>query len=124
MKTEKYSMAFDLLAQLAIALNQHPMNKHACCWVHQVDEHWTIAINGHKVPKEAMLPGGGGAITVEPYHCYVEFNGFPAGSFNPFGGVIAAGECANEGTFIKAIQAAIDRSHQPAAKQPTVLFEE
>jgi len=32
---------------------------------------------------------------VPPFNCYVEFNGWPAGVFNPFGGIIAAGELAN-----------------------------
>jgi hypothetical protein len=115
--SEKYSRAFDLIAQLCIALNEHPLTKHAGCWVHQIDDHWAIAINGHEVPKEATLPGGATdsvPINVEPYHCYVEYNGWPAGIFNPFGGVIAAGEGANEGTFIKAIQAAIEQLGQPA----------
>ena len=38
---------------------------------------------------------------------YVEYNGFPAGLLTPMGdGCIAAGEAANEDTFIAALRRA------------------
>jgi hypothetical protein len=36
----------------------------------------------------------------------VEYNGLPAGIFNPRGGVIAAAEGADEATFIEALERA------------------
>jgi hypothetical protein len=36
---------------------------------------------------------------LEPYQAMVEFNGFPAGIIDPNGGVLAAGDAANEDTF-------------------------
>lgn len=44
-------------------------------------------------------------VTVEPFHCYIEFNGWPAGVVAPWGGVIAAGDVANEAAFLAAVKA-------------------
>jgi hypothetical protein len=42
-------------------------------------------------------------IDVAPFESYIEFNDWPVGMITPFGGIIAAGECANENTFIEAL---------------------
>jgi hypothetical protein len=97
------SLAMDLVAQLAIKLKAHPMHKHPGCWEHQVDENWRIAVNGHRDPRNTS-----DGLTVPPFECYVEFNGWPAGFINPFGGVLAAGAAANEDTFIQAVRDAIE----------------
>ena len=90
--------AFAKLCDMAIALGAAPMNKHAACWEHQVDAQWWVAFNGHPEAKETSK-----GHQVEPFHCYVEYNGWPAGIFMPYGGCIAAGEGANENTFIAAL---------------------
>lgn len=41
----------------------------------------------------------------DDYQAKVTWCGWPAGIITPNGGVIAAGECANEDTFIEAIEA-------------------
>lgn len=48
---------------------------------------WKIALNG------------------KDFQAKIEFNGWPAGIIDPHGGIIAAGEAANEDTFIAAIEA-------------------
>lgn len=93
--------AFIRLLELGIALNIKPLNQQEACWEHAVDDHWWICINGHK---EARKNSKGFA--VPPFECVVEWNGWPAGMFGPGGGIIAAGACANEGTFIDALIAA------------------
>lgn len=93
--------AFAVLCSLGMAMGAAPLNKHAGCWEHQVDGQWWLAVNGHK---EAKTTSKGQS--VEPFHCYVEYNGWPAGVFTPYGGIIAAGEGANERTFLLAMQRA------------------
>lgn len=93
--------AFARLCDMAIALGAAPMTKHAGVWEHQVDKQWWVAFNGH-TEKKTTSKGQ----EVDPYHCYVEYNGWPAGIFMPYGGFIAAGEGANETTFIAALQRA------------------
>lgn len=99
-KIEQICTAFDRIAELGIVLGVSPLNKIDGCWECQIDEHWWIAVNGHKT---AIKTSDG--IKVEPYTCFVKFNGWPAGVFDPVnGGVIAAGTLANEDAFIKAIE--------------------
>lgn len=96
--------AFSRIADLCMALDQHPLTKHARCWEHQVDEHWWISVNGHPEPVE-----NSDGFEVAPYNCVVKFNGWPAGYFDPRGGIIAAGAAANEESFLAALKAAKDR---------------
>ena len=42
---------------------------------------------------------------IEPYYAHVSWNGFPAGIICAFGGVIAAGELANESAFCEWLEA-------------------
>ena len=103
-RTEEICVAFMKLADLAAMLGVAPLNKVKGCWECQIDKQWWIAVNGHN---EAIKASND--IEVEPFNCYVEFNGFPAGAFNPMGGgFLAAGELANEDTFIKAIEDRIE----------------
>lgn len=101
--TQQVCEAFDLIAQLCIAMNEHPLTKHAGCWECVIDGRWKIAVNGHDEPKVSSLNPEG----IDPFHCHVEYNGWPAGILNPYGGVIAAGAAANEDAFIKAIRTKI-----------------
>lgn len=99
-KTERICVAFDSIAKLSIVLGTAPLNKVKDCWECRIDKHWWIAVNGHK---ETVKTSKG--IEIPAFNCYVEFNGFPAGIFSPInGGFLAAGELANEDTFIKAIE--------------------
>lgn len=98
--------AFCRVAELCEALGEHPISKYPGCWEHTVDERWKIAVNGHKEPKKCSLSD----VPVEPFNCYVTFNGWPAFIFNPYGGAGAAGEAANENTFIEALIAATERA--------------
>lgn len=108
MGTKSISEVFAKLADLAIALGITDINKLEGCWEHNVDEHWFITINGHnktiKNSKDVEVPA---------YHCYVEFNGWPAGIFSPFGGAICAGKLANEDTFLDAIKKALQFQEYP-----------
>ena len=97
--TEFESTTFGAVILLAEKLGATPINKHPECWECQIDEQWWIAVNPHNQARECSQ-----GVPVEPLHCYVEFNGWPAGVFSPFGGEFAAGELANEQTFVEALQ--------------------
>ena len=99
--SDNVCQAFAKLCDLCIALDAAPANKHAGCWEQQVDPRWWIAFNGHPEAKKTSK-----GQDVDPFHCYVEYNGWPAGVFTPYGGIIAAGEGANEDTFIAAMERA------------------
>ena len=92
--------AFAKVCGLCIARDEAPVNQYPGCWEVQVDP-WWIAFNGHD---EARACSKGPR--VDPYHCYVEYNGLPAGIFNPRGGVIASAEGADESAFIEALERA------------------
>jgi hypothetical protein len=94
---------FLLLAELGVKDGVAPIHNLPGCWERQIGPHWWVAVNGHKQP---MLCSKS-EIPVAPFHCYVMFNGWPAGLFDPYGGTIAAGEAANEETFAAAIEAEI-----------------
>ena len=107
MGTGQVCEAFAKIADLACVLGAVNLKKREGCWEHQIDKHWFIAINAHETTTKTKA-----GIEVEPFGCYVEFNGWPAGLFTPFGGMIAAGELANECTFIKAVEKAIQMNGQ------------
>lgn len=71
------------------------------CYEAKVDEHWWIAVNGHAEPAKTST-----GVEVPPFAAYIEFNGWPAGVVDPAGGLLAAGELANETTFRAALKAA------------------
>lgn len=91
---------FILIARLAEKDGAAPINNLPGCWERQIGDHWWVAINAHGEPKKCSK-----GADVEPFHCYVQFNGWPAGVFTPYGGVIAAGAAANEESFAAAIEA-------------------
>lgn len=93
---------FLLLAKLAKKDGASPLNKHKGCWERQIDKHWWVAVNGHKEPVKCSK-----GPNVPPFNCYVDFNGWPAGLFDPVNGLMAAGDAANEETFAAAIEAEI-----------------
>lgn len=96
----------NLLPLLVLALGAAPLNKHAGCWEHQIDESWRVAINGHREAHDVE------GVSLPPFHIYLEYNGWPAGILHPLtGGLMAAGEAANEGTLIAALVRAIERAN-------------
>jgi len=100
---------FCAIVDLALALGVTRIDLLSGCWTHRIDAQWWVAVNGHPGGMPASSPDGASAkvpFIVPGQHCYVEYNGWPAGLLNPFVGTLAAGEAANEDTFIAAIQAA------------------
>jgi hypothetical protein len=97
--------AFARIADLGCALGVRDINKLPGCWEHQIDKQWWIALNGHREP---MKDSHG--FEVPPFSAAVEYNGWPAGIIDPSGGIIAAGSCANENTFIDALIAATEKT--------------
>lgn len=98
----KVSVAVMKLADLVIATDGAPLSKHDGCWEYAIDERWWVAWNGHGEHRKNSR-----GVDVPPYTCAVHYNGWPAGLVNPYGGVIAAGDAANEDTFIAAIESAL-----------------
>lgn len=96
--------AFTKLADLGCLVGAAPLSQFPGCWEYRIDERWQVAVNGHTEPRKCSH-----GPMVGPFECYVQYNGWPAGILTPCGGIIAAGECANEDTFIAAIEAAIAR---------------
>lgn len=97
------SMAFWLIAELCTAAGVAPLTKHRGC-VEVTAGAWTITVNGHARPKRSRR-----GLFVPRFSALLEFNGWPAGSMNPFGGIVAAGEAANEDTLIAALRAEVLR---------------
>lgn len=93
--------AMEVIAALYMSIEDKPIKDHPGCWEHQIDERWWIAFNGHPAPKDCST-----GETVPAYNAYIKFNGLPAGIMSPYGGSIAAGEAANETTFIESCKAA------------------
>lgn len=93
------SRAMAEIGLLAEALGVERINEMDGCWEYQVDSHWSISVNGHPEPTKNSRNAD-----VPPFSVYIEFNGWPAGIIDPFGGVIAAGAVANEAAFIDALR--------------------
>ena len=113
MSEPQVSEVFGRIAKLGIALGVAPLNKLPGCWQHHVDEKWWIALNGHKKQMPASSENGMSSIQpyeVDPFHCYVEYNGWLAGVITPTGGIFSAGSEANEDSLIDALIAATKRA--------------
>jgi hypothetical protein len=95
-----FGPVFMAIADYAIRKGAAPLHRHVGCWEAQVDASWWIAVNGHGTP---MATSRGGEM-LPPYHAYVEYHGWPAGLLHAGGGVMAAGEAANEETFRTALE--------------------
>jgi len=65
-----------------------------------LDDQWEFWVNATKEPQNVD------GANIQPFDCYVKFNGWPAGIVGPDGGCFAAGGAANESTFIDALRAA------------------
>lgn len=104
-QTRRISEAMAILADLAVSLGITNIKDLPACWEYDIDEHWFVAVNANTTVKKTIK-----GVEVMPYHCYVEFNGWPAAIFNAFGGEFCAGSLANENTFIEAIQKRLDNT--------------
>lgn len=93
---------FCLLADLCKKRGEAPIKGKV--WSVKLDENWWFCVNGFDTPQRVQCEGSGCEQTVEPFTCFVEFNGWPAGHFDPAGGQFAAGSLANEATFRAAIR--------------------
>lgn len=78
----------------------------------KIGDLWRIVFNG---TGEARKPDDGPELP--PFSVYVEYNGWPAGIIDPAGGILAAGDAANEDTFIAAIEAELGCGIEAAFKQ-------
>jgi hypothetical protein len=76
------------------------------CHILVIDDHWTVAINGHNEITKAA-PDGAMECSVPPYHVCVWWHGWIAGIVGPGGGEFAAGSGANEDSFIAAVDSAV-----------------
>lgn len=90
---------FEMICEIAIKDGVSQINKFDGCWERQIGEHWWIAVNGHKDSVKCSR-----GADVPPFNCYLEFNGWPAGVFDPFGGIICAGSEGNEEAFASAME--------------------
>lgn len=107
--------AFYRVVDLAVALDPTPLSERASRVIEiAVDEHWRVVLNGDSVAHAIPMYPQGPALA--PWSVYVEWNGFPAGLLDAGGGVIAAGEAANEATLIAALVAAKARVEAEAAQ--------
>jgi hypothetical protein len=79
------------------------MSKLPGLWYRKLDDQWEIWVNGQKEPLRTEH-----GMSIDPYDCYVQFNGWPAGLFSiPTGeGCISAGGLANYETFCDALERA------------------
>ena len=76
-------------------------------WQRSIDDHWFIAVNPHT--EELTTYGAnnkGMKWPVPPFAIHVQYNGWAAGDLTPTGGWIAAGDGANETTFLAALRTA------------------
>lgn len=102
--SEQLSTTFMAIADYAVATGQAPIKDKV--WKVRLDDHWEFAVSGMKEPQIVRMEGSDTEHTLDPFHAYVEFNGWPAGVFSPYGGSFAAGEMANEQTFCEALKKA------------------
>ena len=104
-ETRPMSEAMLAIANLAIALNAHPVNQYEGCWEYQIDDDWWVALNGHKEPCFNETSGG----MVPGFSASIQFNGCPAGIIDPFGGCMAHHPNANESALISALNKATSK---------------
>lgn len=102
---EEHEPIFLAIARLAKARGATPIKDKV--WEVKLDSNWWFAVNGFSVEK-TVRGDSGVEQRVPAFHTFVEFNGWPAGIFNAFGGSFAAGYAANEESFCAAIRKATE----------------
>ena len=94
---------WQLLCELAERTHAVPLNQHPGCWYIAIDAHWELAVNAQPRPSICNAFRSTHPIAVNPYHAYIEFNGWPAAILSPQRGEVAAGTAANITTLCAAI---------------------
>jgi hypothetical protein len=107
-KPEKLPRVFKLTVEYGAAMGWENISLNPGCTEQVIDEHWWFAINPHN---EANRCSHGAKVPAQSI--YFEFNGWPAGYINAGGGMLAAGDLANEETLAAALDAAIRRTGRP-----------
>jgi hypothetical protein len=96
------SEAFVAMAELMQARGHAPVKGKV---VTETVGPWAVVLNGTDAPIHAEPEGSMGCPDVAPVHAAIFYNGWLAGVLSPAGGWIAAGEGANESTFIEDMKA-------------------
>jgi hypothetical protein len=104
----KISAAFVLLVERCGREHGTPLPKRLLA-VGNADEGWHVLLN----PTPSAIDG------VDPFDAQVKWNGWPAGSFGPYGGVVAAGDAANESALCEWLQSDIRVRQFPNTVEPT-----
>ncbi len=101
--------ARELICELHQKDGAVPISKLPGLWYRKLNETWSIWVNGHMETSLHAESKDGCGMEVEPGDVYVEYNGWPAGTFSLITGegIIAAGEGANYRTFCDALREAI-----------------
>ncbi len=96
-----------------------PLNKLPGCFYEKIDRSWELAVNGLKTPQKATFEteDESGSESIEPYHCHVHYNGWPAAVLHPGGGTVCAGSKANLQKLVEAVEAAVNRGHGGPGKE-------
>lgn len=95
--SEAFMVASELAYQKAVAEGYDNISAYPGMITVVLDDRWTFDLHA-QVQDIDGLPAG----TVR-----INFNGWPAGIVNAYGGVIAAGALANEDTFLAAAKSAM-----------------
>lgn len=109
---QEITVVAEKVFELAHVLGVANINKLPGAWVHDVDERWRIAVNGHNEPLTVEATKTHMEATIDPYCFAVWCNGWLAGLMSPFDGILAAGEAANEDALIAALDECISRGKQ------------
>lgn len=88
--------AFSVVVQLADKLGVKKINEIEGCWEVDINEKWSLALNGHREPTKDSH-----GCEVPPFQMAVTYNGCPAGIIGPHGGFIFSG---GEDEFIAAVK--------------------
>ncbi len=99
--------AFLKITELALALGVEKINELPHLWFHEIDDHWSIAVNGHDADRHFVGDPTMMSIDVPRFSAAIWWNGWLAGIVDPYAGVIADGAEANEDTFVAALDNAI-----------------
>lgn len=101
------SYVFDGVLRVAKAQGVRNIKRLPHGWYYRLDDTWEWIVNGTLEPI-TVTPSGTMGATVPPFTAAVWYHGWLAGLFSPFEGIFAAGEGANEETFLAAIEAALN----------------
>jgi hypothetical protein len=93
-----FNEAWQAICDIAAKEKTGPLNELPGLY-HIIAGKWQLWINGKQSP---LITDG---VTVQPFHAYVEHNGWPAGIMTPNSGEIAAGSLANVFTLRDALKA-------------------